>query len=296
MDKLSAINAFVQAAETRSFVEAGRQLGMSPSAVGKAVARLEDDLLVRLLQRSTRSMALTEEGALYLECCRQLLLELERTEARLPATSSALRGVLRVSLPIAGMLLVPAISKFMQAYPDINLDLDFTDRLVDVIEEGFDVVIRAGGAADSRLMSRRIGSVGNSIVASPAYLARRGTPSTPEDLLGHDCLHYRYPSTGRLEPWPLERNGQRLELPLPTRACSSTIEPLAELAEAGFGITCLPHFAVERRLATGSLVSALRDYLVTQRVFLALWPSSRYLAPKVRAFVDHMADNLFSGI
>lgn len=293
MDKLAALRAFVQAADTRSFVEAGRQLGLSASAIGKAIARLEESLGLRLFHRNTRSMALTEEGAAYLDRCRDILINLDEAEAGLRASGTNPSGILRVSLPIVGMLLMPAISSFMTAYPEIRLDIDFTDRLVDVIEEGFDVVIRTGDGGDSRLMSRRIGSFRHHIVASPAYLAQRGMPVVPQDLMEHACLHHRYPSTGKFERWPIETDGIAIDLALPVRASASTIEPLIEMAEGGFGIASLPDFAVARSVRAGSLAIILAQHVAARGVFKALWPSSRHVAPKVRVFIDHMAANLF---
>ncbi|NLR96781.1 LysR family transcriptional regulator [Rhizobium sp. P38BS-XIX] len=294
MDRLGTLGIFVQTAEGGSFVAGARRLGLSSSAVGKAIARLEQDMGVRLFHRSTRSMTLTEEGSFFLDTCRRIISELDTAQAQLSKSHTAPRGHLRVSLPIAGMLLMPAISAFMRTYPDISLDLDFTDRLVDVIEEGFDAVIRTGDVRDTRLMSRKLGTFRFRIVASPDYLKAEGTPLTPEDLLKHKCLHHRYPSTGRLEPWPLRRNGEELRLALPTTTIASTIEPLIHLAENGFGITCLPPFAVRTQIDDGRLTSLLGDYIGETGIFRVLWPTNRYLSPKIRVFVDFMAANLFS--
>ena len=158
MDSLGALNAFVQAAEARSFTIAGRQLGVSSSAIGKAVARMEERLSVRLFHRSTRSITLTAEGALFLERCRRIFSEIEAAELELSQTREAPRGTLRVSLPLAATLMMPTLVAFMRAYPEIILDLDFSDRVVDVIEEGFDAVVRFADVADSRLMSRALGT------------------------------------------------------------------------------------------------------------------------------------------
>ncbi|WP_082482570.1 LysR substrate-binding domain-containing protein [Methylobacterium sp. Leaf123] len=176
--------------------------------------------------------------------------------------------------------------------PAIEFDLDFTDRVVDVIEEGFDAVIRTGEARDSRLMMRGAGSFPHVIVASPGYLAERGTPSVPEDLAGHACLHHRYPSTGRLECWPLVRDGTDLDIALPVTATASTLEPQICMAEAGFGLACLPRFAVRRQLEHGTLTSVLDGHLRVASAFHILWPASRHPAPKVAAFVAFMAENL----
>ncbi|NVJ21917.1 LysR family transcriptional regulator [Myxococcus sp. AM011] len=293
MDSLGSLNAFVQAADARSFTLAGRQLGVSSSAIGKAIARLEERLGVRLFHRSTRTITLTPEGSLFLERCRRIFCEIEAAELELAQTQGAPRGRLRVSMPIVGMLMMPTLSAFMRAYPDIELDLDFSDRLVDVIDEGFDGVVRAGEVSDSRLMARVLGTFRLTLVGSPDYLARKGTPRKPEDLKSHACLHHRFASNGKLERWPLRRG--RKELELPTTAIVNTIEPLIFMAEQGLGITCLPDFAIRRQLADGSLVTVLEQHSQHQGTFRMLWPSSRYLSPKLRVFVDFMAKHLFAG-
>ena len=160
MDSLNGFLVFVQVAETRSFVAAGRLMGVSASAIGKSVARLEDRLGVRLFHRSTRSITLTAEGTLFLERSRRILAEIEAAQLELSQASAAPRGRLRVSLPLVSSLVLPVLGEFMRAYPEIELDLDFTDQLVDVIEEGFDAVVRTGAPADSRLSARRLGAFG----------------------------------------------------------------------------------------------------------------------------------------
>ena len=293
MNRLGSLNVFVLAAETRSFTVAGRQLGVSSSAVGKAVSRLEERLGVRLLHRNTRSITLTTEGALFLSRCRSIFSEIEAAELELAQLKSAPRGKLRVSLPLVGMLLMPPIAEFIAVYPEIEVDLDFTDRVVDVVEEGFDIVMRTGEVSDSRLMTRLLGTFSHKVVASPAYLAQRGAPEYPEDLLGHACLHHRFPSTGKLESWHLSRDGEALELDLPHTAVASTLEPLITLAEQGVGLVSVPLFTVRRQLAEGSLVSVLDAYVANARPFRILWPSSRQQSPKVKIFVDFMSRRLF---
>jgi len=293
MDSLGSLNAFVQAAEARSFTLAGRQLGVSSSAVGKAIARLEERLGVRLFHRSTRTITLTPEGALFLERCRRIFGEVEAAELELAETQGAPRGKLRVSMPLAGMLMMPALSAFMRAYPEIRLEIDFSDRLVDIIDEGFDAVVRAGGMGDSRLMVRSLGTFRLQLVGAPAYFARRGTPQKPDDLLSHACLLHRYATNGKLERWPLRRGRKDIDIDLPQTAVVSTIEPLIYMAEQGLGIACLPNFAIRRQLEKGILVAVLADHTHHEGVFRLLWPSSRYVSPKLRAFVDFMAKYLF---
>ena len=218
MDSLGSLNAFVQAAEARSFTVAGRQLGVSSSAIGKAVARMEERLGVRLFHRSTRSITLTAEGALFLEHCRRIFSEIEAAELELSQTQEAPRGTLRVSLPLVGTLMMPTLVGFMRAYPEIALDLDFSDRVVEVIEEGFDAVVRFAEVGDSRLMSRALGTYRRRLVAAPAYLAAKGVPLTPDDLKTHACLHHKFPTSRKFERWPLPPEHAGIESELPRTA------------------------------------------------------------------------------
>jgi DNA-binding transcriptional LysR family regulator len=296
MDSLGSLNAFVHAAEARSFTVAGRQLGVSSSAIGKSVARMEERLGVRLLHRSTRSIALTAEGALFLERCRRIFSEIEAAELELSQTHEAPRGTLRVALPLAGMLMMPTLAAFMRAYPEIMLDLDFSDRVVDVIEEGFDAVVRFADAGDTRLMSRTLGTYLRRLVAAPAYLAAKGVPKTPDDLKAHACLHHRFPTSRRFEQWPVPPEQAGVEIELPKTAVASTLEPLIHLAEQGLGIAYLPDFAIGRQLREGLLVTVLDDYTDRSGPLRVLWPSSRHLAPKLRAFVDFLAANLVPSV
>jgi DNA-binding transcriptional LysR family regulator len=293
MDSIGSLKVFVHAADARSFAAAGTQLGISASAVGKAIARLEEQLKVRLFHRSTRSIALTPEGTLCLERCRRILNEVDGIEQDVTNVSQGPRGKLRVSLPIAGMLMMPTIGGFMKTYPEVQLDVEFTDRLVDVIDEGFDAVIRSGGARDTRLVGRRLGEYHLRLIASPAYLERRGVPRVPEDLMKHACLHHRFANSGKFERWPLRRHGKDIEVMGPAAAIVNTIEPLICLTEQGLGIACLPQFAVQSQLEAGRLCTVLDDYVQHSGAFHVLWPSSRYMPPKLRAFVDFVVDNLF---
>ena len=286
------MSVFVRAANARSFTDAGAQLGVSPSAIGKTIARLEERLGVRLFHRSTRSITLTPEGVKYLESCRRIFFEIDIAEQELALTKGAPLGLLRVSLPMVGMLLTPVISRFLATYPQITLDLDFSDKLVNVIEDGFDVVIRTGESIDSRLTARILGTFSLQLVASPAYLKKAGTPTQPTDLLRHACLHHKFPTVGKLEHWPLKSVDDSTELHLPVAAVASTIEPLITMAESGLGIACVPDFAVRGQLADGALIQVLSRFTEHTGRFRALWPSSRYLSPKVRAFVDFMGTHL----
>lgn len=265
MDSLNGIQAFVQVAETRSFSDAGRQLGVSSSAVGKSVARMEQRLAVRLFHRSTRSVTLTAEGALFLERCRRILAEMAAAELELADSRGTPSGKLRVSLPLVSGLMMPVLTDFMHQYPDIALDVDFSDRMVDIVEEGFDAVVRTGEPTDSRLVSRRLGGFQLVLVASPAYLKQRGQPEKPADLLNHACLQHKFPTTGRLEPWPL-RDLALSELPA-TMICN-TSEALLPVVQAGLGIACLPDFMVKVALQRGELQKVLEGFVEHQGLSL----------------------------
>ena len=293
MDSLNGFVVFVQVAETRSFVAAGRELGVSASAVGKSVARLEEKLGVRLFHRSTRSVTLTAEGTLFLERSRRILAEIDAAELELSQASAAPRGRLRVSLPLVSSLMLPVLGDFMRAYPQIELDLDFTDRMVDVIEEGFDAVVRTGEPADSRLSVRRLGNFHMRLVASPDYLKRCGVPQTTADLEQHSCLHYRFPNSGKLETWALRRAAGEAELQLPTSMICNNIETRVCFALRGLGIAYLPDFAIREPLAAGLLQPILVDQVGGAGVFNVLWPASKYPSPKVRALVDFLCAKVF---
>ncbi len=292
MEAFTGITFFVQAAEWRSFSEAGRVLGVSSSAVGKSIARLEEKLGVRLFNRSTRSITLTTEGSLFLERCRTILSELEAAESELTQARSVAKGRLRVSLPLVSGLMMPVISGFMQCHPEIELDLDFTDRLVDVIDEGFDAVIRSGENADSRLKSRTLGHFSLQLVASRNYAEHRGLPATPEQLAGHSCLQHKFPETGKFEHWPLIIPPGESYPALPASMICNTTEVLLSVVKDGLGIACLPDFMVSQAIRQGELLQVLPDATRHQGVFRILWPSNRYPAAKLRVFIDHMAQHL----
>ena len=293
MDNLAGVSAFVQSAETLSFVAAGRVLGVSASAIGKSIARLETRLGVRLFHRSTRSMMLTAEGALFLQRCQRILGEMAAAEQELSDTRSAPRGKLRVSLPLVGSLLNPVLAAFIRQYPQIELEVDFSDRRVEVIEEGFDAVIRVGETEDSRLMSRQLGTFHLQLVAAPGYLRQAGIPQRPADLRQHACLLYKFPTTGKVESWPVADWDKILGEGLRASVVCNTVDTLIYLAEQGQGIACLPDFAVKQALAGQRLQQVLGEHSHHTGSFKILWPSSKHLAPRLRVFIDLLSERLF---
>ncbi|RFB78112.1 LysR family transcriptional regulator [Methylovirgula sp. 4M-Z18] len=284
MDSLGPLNIFVQVADAGSFTLAGRRLSISSSAVSKAVARLEQKLGVHLFQRSTRAITLTAEGACFLERCRRIFEELERAESDFSKVRGKPSGRLKISVPLMAVLSIPKLTEFRNTYPDIQLEIDCSDRLVNVIDEGFDAVIRTGEPHDSTLIGRKVGSFRLLIVGAPDYLRRRGTPMRPEDLATHDCIYYRLPATGKLQDWAL---GCTVEADWQPGAAMvvNTLEPQLRLAEAGMGLASIPDIAIQEQLASGALVPVLQDHC-REIPFYILWPSSRFMTPRLRAFVD----------
>jgi DNA-binding transcriptional LysR family regulator len=296
MDHFGALGAFVQSAETRSFTQAGQRLGLSSSAIGKAVSRLEEELGVRLFHRSTRSIRLTTEGSLFLQRCYRIIGEFDQARLELTETVGKPRGKLRIGLPQLGIHLMPHFIAFQQHYPEIELELDFSDRLMNLIDEGFDAVMRIGEVSDSRLTIRKLNGYRHRLVASPSYLDRMGTPAVPSDLAGHACLRYRYPTSGKLAPWPLVSDGEIVTVDVPQSATTNTVDALLIMAEAGLGIAFLPDFLVAGAVANGRLVAILEDNVSDHRSFCILWPSSRQSLPRIKAFVDFIAARLANGL
>lgn len=292
MDSLSGISMFVAVAETRSFTKAGAQFGISSSAVGKSIARMEQRLAVRLFHRSTRSITLTAEGTLFLERCRRILSEVEAAEAELSELSGTPSGRLRVSTPQLTGLVMPTLTGFMRRYPDIALEIDLSERMVDIIEEGYDAVIRTGAHHDSRLASRRIGACPQVVVASPGYLAKYGTPSHPRELAQHHCLLHRFPASGRIERWPFKLPDGEPEPQLNERMTCSTIEAITYALLQGEGIAFLPTFIIEDELKDKRLHIILADHMEQMVTFTMLWPASRYASPKLRVFIDYVVQNM----
>jgi DNA-binding transcriptional LysR family regulator len=295
MDRLGGIVAFVRTADLGSFVQAGRMLSLSPSAVGKAVARLEQELGTRLLQRSTRSLRLTEEGQEFYERCRRILDELDDAQASLLKAQETPRGRLKVSVPVIGYYLVmPLMPAFLARYPDIELDLDCSDRLTDLIDEGVDVAIRGGVLTDSRLMARAWRPYQHLICAAPAYLEKAGEPQVPRDLDRHETLRFRFSNSGKLLDWPLRLADGEIPPQGRTVMVCNNMEALYSGALSGMGIACLPDLLARDAVQSGRLKSLLTEHIDGPGQFSLLWPSNRHLSPKIRVFVDFLSGDQLS--
>jgi DNA-binding transcriptional LysR family regulator len=291
-DRARALELFAAVAQTGSFSAAGRRLGLSPSAVSRAVDRIEARLGVRLLLRSTRALALTAEGQAYLATARRVLADLDEAEQAI-ADAGHPRGRLRVSAALAHgrLCVVPLLGDFLRAYPHVLVDISLSDTLVDVAGGQADVAIRFGPLADSALTARKLSENGRVIVASPAYLARHGTPLVPEDLHRHNCLNFNF---RRAEPtWPFRRDGRDFALSVAGNIEANNGETLAELAALGVGLARVGAFSVVGDLASGRLVPVLEAFNPGDAEAIhAVFVGGPNMPARVRAFVDFLAARL----
>lgn len=292
IDSLSGLVAFSVAVETGSFAAAGRKLGLSASAVGKAVERLEARLGLRLLNRTTRSLAATGEGDILYRYVARILKELQDAEQELHLVQKAPRGRLKVSVPtvLGRKIIMPALLDFRTLFPEVTTDISLDDVKVDIIEGGYDVVLRLGELDDSTLRARRIGPHTFITCASPEYLARSGIPQSPADLHDHCCVYYRFPTTGRQEVWAFKNSHQAV--PIKPCVVLNDGEALASAALGGLGIIQAPSYLVSDDIAAGRLQAVLTDYTDERGSVSLVWPPMSARAPKVRAFIDFMAERV----
>jgi DNA-binding transcriptional LysR family regulator len=291
MDRLRTIEAFVRVAESGSFSEAARRLRSSKSAVSRQVATLEAELDARLFHRTTRSLTLTEAGRSYFERATRILADLEEANLSVSQLQAAPRGRLRVNAPMSfGFLhLAPAIPDFLSRYPQIEVDMIMNDRFVDLVDEGFDVAVRIGRLEDSSLVARKLAPIRRAVCASSTYLNARGVPHSPDDLTAHECLCYsnvavanewRFTAQdGRL--WPVQVKG---------RLSTNNGDALVAAALKGLGLVNQPTFIVGHHLQAGTLIAVLDEFVHQDMAVSAVYPHSRHLSPKVRAFVDFLVE------
>jgi len=289
MDKLDAMNAFAKVVATGGFAEAGRRLGITRSAVSKAVMELEQLLGARLLDRTTRRVTPTEAGRAYYERCVAILAEVEETEIQISRLHDEPKGVLKVNAPMSfgTLYLGAAIADFMSAHADLKVELTLNDRFIDPLEEGVDVTIRIGALADSSLIARRLAPARLALVASPNYLRRNGTPKTPADLAQHHCLVYGHMAA--THRWQLTQDGETISVEVPSSLCSNNGEILLAAALQGIGITNLPTFIVGPHIEAGRLKLVLPQNPPPEHAIHALYAPNRYLAAKTRVFIDFLA-------
>lgn len=290
MDKLSAMRAFVRVVSTGSYAEAARRLGLTRSAVSKAVSELEQGLGARLLDRTTRRVTPTEAGLAYYERCIAILAQVEETEAQISRLHDEPKGVLRVNAPMSfGMMyLSAAVADFMQKYTDLKVELTLNDRFIDPLEEGVDVTVRIGELDDSSLIARRISSTAMVLVASPRYLAEHGEPKSPRELAGHRALIYGHSTS--TQRWKLIDGGAIVTVPVNGCLASNNGDVLRDAAVAGIGIARLPIFLVCNQIRAGSLHVVLPAHAPADLDIHALYAPNRYLAAKTRVFIDFLVD------
>lgn len=286
------MRVFRRVVERGSFSGAARELGMSNASASKAVAALEDRLGVRLLNRTTRRLSLTEVGRAYFDRAARILDDVDEAELAVNALGTAPRGTIRLSAPMSFgvMHLAPAIAGFLRRYPELGVDLSLNDRVVDVVEEGFDLAIRVSELADTSLIARRLAPARIAICATPGYLSEHGTPRTPADLNGHNCLIYAYAPDA--DVWRFTDAAGAAE----TIRVTGTVrvnngEVIRRLLLDGIGIGRLPTFIVGEDLRAGRLRPVLADQVAQGSAVHAIYPHARHLSPKVRAFVDYLVDH-----
>ncbi|MDX5516238.1 MULTISPECIES: LysR family transcriptional regulator [Stenotrophomonas] len=286
---LNAVRMLVQVAEARSFTLAACQLGISQSGLSRAIGRLESALGVRLLHRNTRNVSLTPDGRQFVEHCAPLLSGLEDAERRLGDRPSTPSGVLKLTAPsmFGRKVLVPLAGQLMAAHPQLQFELVLNDRLVDLVEEGFDAALRTGPISDVRMVARPLRPLNWVTVASPAYLAQHGEPATVDALHDHACLAVRNLRSGRLVDWQFrEADGQLREFTPPARMVFDSGDPLVEGALAGIGIVQVMDFAVADALADGRLQRVLQPFEGRSRVLSLVYPPSRQASPKLQVLAE----------
>ena len=286
---LNAVRMLVQVAEARSFTVAAGQLGISQSGLSRAIGRLESALGVRLLHRTTRNVSLTPDGRQFVEHCAPLLSGLEDAERRLGDRPSTPAGVLKLTAPsmFGRKVLVPLAGQLMATHPQLQFELVLNDRLVDLVEEGFDAALRTGPISDVRMVARPLRPLHWVTVASPAYIARHGQPATVEALQDHACLAVRNLRSGRLVDWQFrDGQGQLREFTPPARMVFDSGDPLVEGALAGIGIVQVMDFAVADALADGRLQRVLQPFEGRSRVLSLVYPPSRQASPKLQVLAE----------
>jgi DNA-binding transcriptional LysR family regulator len=290
MDDLNDVAVFVAVVDAGSFTRAAEHLNVSRPAVSKQVSRLEEGLGVRLLNRTTRRLSLTEAGRLFHDHASRGLEDLADARAQVALLQAQPRGVLRINLPMSfGILhIAPLLPAFLDAYPEVSVDMDLNDRQLDVIEEGFDVSVRISDLPDSSLVARRLAPCRHVIVAAPAYLEAHGVPSTPADLADHGILSYSLQQSAR--QWHfLDPDGRPVQVSVGGRLQVNNSLALRESLLAGAGLARTPTFLVGDDLRAGRLSVVLGDYRSPEVSIYLVYPQRRHLSPKVRAFADFLA-------
>jgi len=290
MEDLQRMVIFARVVEDRSFSGAARRLGLSKSVVSKRVAQLERSVGVRLLNRTTRALSVTEAGAIFYDHCARIAEELEAAKLAVGRLNTVPRGLLRLTVPVAfGRLHVaPALPHFLARHPEVKIDMATTDRFVDLAEEGYDLAIRIADQPAPSLVARRLAPVHRRLVATPEYFARNGVPATPLDLERHNCLTYTY--FNPQDPWRLRGPEGELSVRATGNLRVNDDDALAAAVLQGLGVALLPTFIIGPELQSGRLQAALSEYVPVERHIYAVYLANRHLSAKVRAFIDFVLE------
>lgn len=291
IENVASIVVFVRIAETLSFKAAATQLAISGPAASKAIGRLERRLGVRLFHRTTRRVALTDDGEAFLERCRRILEDVQEAEEVLTSRRNTLRGRLRVQMPLGfgRLVILPALPELLRSYPELAVDVDLSDRVVDFTHEGLDLALRIGPISDLRVVAKKLYDIRFVTCASPAYLKKHGTPATPDDLAGHECLPYWMPPLGRHREWMFERKGVPFTLPVAGRLNVNNSEALIDAAVAGQGIVSVATFLAAEAVKAGKLKVIMREFATKGPSVSAVYLPTRHLSTRIRAFLNFLA-------
>lgn len=294
MDRFDAMQAFVRVVEAGSFTKAADTLHMSKTTVTQLIQQLEARLRVKLLNRTTRKVNVTADGAVFYERAIKLLADMDDAETSLSAASALPRGRLRVDVPspLASMILVPALPEFYARYPDIQIDLGVSDRVVDMIDENVDCVVRGGELKDLSLMARKIADLPLGIFAAPSYLARLGTPAHPLDMEDseHRVVGFLWARTGKPVPYALHRQGERVQVKGRYALAVDDGNAFVAAGLAGLGILWLPRYMSARFEASGELVPLFQDWSLDTMPLYIAFPANRHISLKLRIFIDWVAE------
>ncbi|WP_116135144.1 LysR family transcriptional regulator [Trinickia diaoshuihuensis] len=291
MDRYTALQVFRHVAQLNSFAEAGRRLGLSAAAISKNIAELEAFVGARLINRTTRRMALTEEGRIYLEHVTRGLDALAEADDALSPIKKSPSGTLRVSAPMSVTLtrLSAAIPGFLSRYPDLKLDLHLDDRRVDLVKEGFDLAIRGSdNLGDSSLIARPLAVMPHVVCASPAYFEAHGIPKVPADLRAHNCI--RFSLSGHADVWEFTQGERTERIAVDARYSVGSSLAIRDALRAGFGLSLIPYPYVEQDVNDGRLQCVLTDWDTVRTTLYAIYPSRQHVTPKLRAFVAFLID------
>jgi len=290
LNKLREIECFIAVADLGSFVKAAEALGISKAAVSRTVLELEARLGSRLMQRTTRRLSLTEAGALYLERCKQIVAALEEADDLLSSGNAKPTGLLRINAPLTfGVLhLAPLWPMFLERHPEISLDITLSDRIVDIIDEGYDMAIRIARLSDSTLVHRKLTSTSLHVCASPAYLDAHGTPAHPHELAQHQTISYSYNQSK--DEWQFSGPEGPVSVRVSSRLHVNNGDSCVQAALGGIGITRQPTFMIDQHLRSGQLVSILEDYGSPELGIYAVYPSRTHLPAKMRAMLDFLTE------